>query len=89
MPTMELPEVEKDLWAQWKQHPATKRFIAGLMNKREVIKEALVEGSYTGDEDRLVGIGQAQALRDAVMYAIEDFDYTMKEDIIDVEGNSV
>jgi len=89
VPLMELPEVEKELWAQWKQHPVTKRLIAGLMNKREVIKEALVEGSYTGDEERLIGIGQAQALRDAVMYAIEDFDYTIKEDSTDVEGDSV
>ena len=89
MPLIDLPEVEKADWAQWKQSPVTKRAVAGLMNQREHVKEGLVEGLYDSESERLVAIGRAQALKDAVIYLIEDFDYQQKEDTTDVEGNSI
>ena len=83
MPLIELPEVHKADWAQWKQNPVTKRAVAGLMNKREHLKEALAEGLFSTDEERVLAIGETKALKDAVMYLIEDFDYQVEEEIED------
>ncbi len=89
MPLIDLPEVAKEDWALWKQTPVTKRAVAGLMNKREYIKEALAEGQFVTEDERLIAIGKTQALKDAVLYLIEDFDYQIKEDVSDAEGYSV
>ena len=72
-------EVSKTEWLQWKANKVTKSYIEGLLNKREFLKEGLAEGQTRGEE-ALIDVGRCQALKDAVMNAIEDFDYLERDD---------
>ena len=84
MPLIEIEPVDYDSWLQWKQHPVTKQAGAGLMNKRNNIAEDLLEGICGTNDERMTAMGRCQALRDAVIYLIEDFDYIEKEEKADV-----
>ena len=77
--TSDTYEVLKSEWLQWKSSKVTKAFIAGLLNKREYLKEGLAEGQTRGDE-ALIDVGRCQALKDTVMDAIEDFNYIEREE---------
>jgi len=86
MPLIEIDPVDYESWLQWKQNPVTRQAVAGLLNKRSNISEDLLEGICETNDQRMAAIGRCQALRDAVIYLIEDFDYIEKEAKENAEG---
>lgn len=89
MPSIDIDLVSKEEWARWKQDRVTKQAVAGLMNQRSIILEALADRLFSSNDERLMAIGEAGALKDAVMYMIENFDFAQRKDIEDVESDSV
>lgn len=73
--------ITKKDWSEWKTSDVTKALIAALVDKREAIKEGLVEESF-GDE-YLKYVGRAQALGDTIYFIMEEW----KQDLEDTDGN--
>lgn len=76
--------VTKEQWVDWKHNPVTMRFLGRLNDKREMIKEGLAEGQ---SENVQVDIGRTQGLKDALSYALVEFDYVEIEE--NVESGSL
>ena len=72
-------EVNKAEWQQWKKDKVTKLFVAGILNKREYLKEGLVEGHLSTHDEQLMAMGKCQAIKDIVTYLIEDFNYIERD----------
>ena len=66
-------EVTKSEWVDWKNSRVTKAFLERIFNKREEIKEAIVEGQITAEE-RDNHIGQCQGIKDSIDYAVFNFE---------------
>lgn len=64
--------VSKEMWIDWKRNPVTMDFLGALNDKREQIKEGIAEGQ-SGNVD--LDIGRSQGLKDALKYALVEFDY--------------
>lgn len=71
-------EVTKREWIEWKQNKVTKEYIERIYTKREQLKEGLAEGQAEGTEHDRV-IGQCQAIKDAIDYAVFNFE-TLEEE---------
>jgi hypothetical protein len=86
-----MDEVFKDEWEEWRSNKVTKAYLKVLFNKREYLKEMLVEQRHSTEQERMVDIGQCIAIKDNMNYAIFDFecvDKNPQEDIEDgTEGN--
>lgn len=67
--------VTKDMWVSWKHDPVTQEFIARLSDKREMLKEGVVEGQASDERETQRVFGQCQALKDAILYATRDFEF--------------
>lgn len=67
-------EVTQDEWKTWRKDKVTLQYLASLMNQRDLVSEAVLQGVVTG-EDRLISIGKCQGVQGAVSLAIQDFDY--------------
>ena len=80
--------ITKADWVQWKNDRVTRFYLSSLMTKREHLKEGIVE-DHAGESERVLylSIGQAMALKDAIQYALEHFEYTEEPD--DNQGSSV
>lgn len=85
MPQVDL--ISKEEYLEWAGSRVTKKFIADLFNKREMLKEGVVELHDSSEQERLVTIGRCQALKDVVDWALRDFDYEGKY-TENVEANS-
>ena len=70
--------ITKEMWVAWREDSVTKEFLTRLANKREQLKEGLAEGQ--GGEDYLLYVGQCQAYRDALAYALQEFEIIEDED---------
>lgn len=75
----ELPGISKEEWEFWKNLKTTKEFVRALYLKRELLKEGLVESSYTKHEEELKVVGRCQALRDTIDYILHDFEVREEE----------
>lgn len=51
-----------------------------LQEQRQVLLEGLAEGQSGSEREDCMVIGRAQALKDAIEYAIKTFDYIQIED---------
>lgn len=71
--------ITKQSWSDWKQHPVTKELVKALYEKRESLKEAIVEEKYGADV--LKWMGYTQSLKDEINFIMEDW----KLDLIDDE----
>ena len=71
--------ITKASWHEWKQHPVTKELVKSLFEKRESIKEAIVEEKY-GTEN-VKWFGYTQSLKDTINFIVEDW----KIDLVDEE----
>ena len=85
-------DVSKQEWIDWKSNSVTKEYLRRILDKREQIKEGLVEGQSTREEvDKY--IGQCQAYKDSFDYAVFDFEYeevnSIEEQEDDSKGNRV
>lgn len=85
---MQLMEpVSKEEYLEWKSNRVTKQFLQDLYNKREMLKEGVVELQDSNESARLVTIGRCQAMKDTMDWALRDFEYEGKYKD-DVESNS-
>ncbi len=86
-------EVFKDEWEEWRTNKVTKAFLKTLFNKREFLKEGVVEMNHSSENERLIDIGQCIAIKDNIDYAIENFNYVEKSqeeiDRNDIEGSRI
>lgn len=78
-------QVSKDEYHEWKGNRVTRRFLFDLFQKREALKEGLVELHQTSEQERLVFIGRAQQLRDVIDWALIEFDYIGKFDNVETD----
>jgi len=81
-------QVSKDEYQEWKNNRVTKRYIQGLFDTREELKEGIVEESQSTDQARFVAIGRCQALKDAIDFAIFNFDYEGKYNDVEISSPS-
>lgn len=65
--------VSKQEWIDWKSNSVTKEFLERLFTKREEIKEGIAEETIV-EEAIQRHIGQCQAYKDVINYALYDFD---------------
>lgn len=73
---MKLEPPTKSDYQAWKANHVTRFFLQALMEKREHIKEGIAEGQ----SDKVdLDIGRAQSLKDALDYAIFNFE-TIEDD---------
>lgn len=75
----ELSGVGKEEWEFWKQSKVTKEFVKALYFKREILKEGIVESSYSTREEELKVVGRCQALKDTIDYILHDFEVIEEE----------
>lgn len=68
-------EIEKSEWHEWKALKVTKQMMADLLNMRDFLKEGIVEGHLSNEEERLISIGRCQGIKESVMYMIDTFNY--------------
>lgn len=71
--------ITRQSWVDWKNHPVTKELVKALYEKRESLKEAIVEEKY--GTDVLKWMGYTQSLKDEINFIMEDW----KLDLIDEE----
>jgi hypothetical protein len=86
---IELEPISKSDWAQWKQNPVTKRFVADILENRTFLLEGLAEGNCVDNDSRMVTIGRTQGLKDAAMYVIEGFSFPKEEEKDVVKSDSI
>lgn len=67
-------EITKQEWGDWKASKTTKEFLRRLFEKRELLKEGLAEGQADNMAYTNIIIGQCQAYKDMLTYAIETFE---------------
>ena len=70
---IEIEEVYKSEWGEWKRQKVTRALLADIMNKRDWLKEALAENKFDSDQERNINIGKCIAMREIVEYIIADF----------------
>lgn len=70
--------ITKQSWADWKQHPVTKELVKSLFDKREDIKENLVEEKY--GTDVIKWFGYTQSLKDTINFIVEDWKIDLVEE---------
>lgn len=74
-------EITSQEWSNWKQEKVTREFLRRLFQKREDLKEGLAEGQAGESEAQLhEAIGQCQAYKDTVDYAISSFEVILTEE---------
>lgn len=74
-----MDEITRQEWGDWKHSKVTKEFLRRIHEKRELLKEGLAEGQTAGiDQDRT--IGQCQAIKDILDYAIFSFETLDQEE---------
>lgn len=67
--------IDKTEYLEWKSSRATKQFVQELFEKREALKEGIVELGHSTDQARFVDIGRAQCLKDVIDHVLFDFNY--------------
>lgn len=72
--------ITKELWVDWKNHPVTQFYLKALHFKREQLKEGIAEGQAGSDREICMAIGQTQAYKDALEYAVRQFEYIELEE---------
>ena len=77
-------EVTKSQWVVWKESAVTQEFIQRLFDKREMLKEGLAEGQVEAVD---LFVGQCQAYKDAIAYALQDFEVVNDTDEEEEDGN--
>ena len=74
-------EITSQEGSNWKQEKVTREFLRRLFQKREDLKEGLAEGQAGESEAQLhEAIGQCQAYKDTVDYAISSFEVILTEE---------
>lgn len=82
---MEQELISKQEWVDWCSLRPTKQLVKALFEKREELKEGLVEERELPD---LVIIGRCQALKDEIDYIMHDFDYIERYQNNELEASS-
>ena len=74
-------DITREQWLDWRTHQVTKEYLKRLFEKRELLKEGLAEGQAGESEAQLhEAIGQCQAYKDTVDYAISSFEVILTEE---------
>jgi hypothetical protein len=68
---IELDDISQEAWDEWRKSKATRILVAGILNTREELKEAVVENHHSTDAARLIDMGRCQAFKDVVEFIIE------------------
>lgn len=79
--------ISKEEFLEWRNSRGTKQFVQALFEKREAIKEGIVEMAHSSDEQRFVDIGRTQGYKDAIDYVVYNLDY-METKSDDLESGS-
>lgn len=66
-----MEELSRSEWSDWRQNYATRSFLAQLMMERELIKDAIVDGTYGIEKEALIAIGRARQIRDVVEFILD------------------
>ena len=64
--------VTAEMFQMWKENPVTQKFLEGLNDNREEMKEVLARGGYEND-DVTGAIARMETIR-LMQYSIADFD---------------
>lgn len=81
--------VTKEEWVNWKNSACTQQYLKNLHNKREDLKDGLAEGQTSTEREDCIIIGRTQGIKDAILFAVKDFDYIQLEDDNGTESGSV
>lgn len=80
--------ISKEEFLEWKNSRGTKQLVKEIYEKREALKEGIVEMSHSTDTLRFVDIGRTQGYKDIIDHIIFNLDYTMETQSDDLESGS-
>lgn len=78
--------ISKEEYLEWRDNRVTKQLIQDIYEKREFLKEGVVELSDESEKQRFVTIGRCQAMKDIIDFVLRDFDYEGKYETLETDS---